>query len=117
MVAIGAAMRKLVHIVFGVLKSGKAFNKRLHTFLPTYEERKAKGEPWPGFVENMLQYCPDRGKDIPASINWLDDKTLCRVFEAAGFSIDRVEVFARPEFPEDLRLDGRESVGMIATKP
>lgn len=30
MVAIGAAMRKLVHIVFGVLKSGKSFNKRLH---------------------------------------------------------------------------------------
>lgn len=31
MVAIGAAMRKLVHIVFGVLKSGKSFNKQLHS--------------------------------------------------------------------------------------
>lgn len=30
MVSIGASMRKLLHIVFGVLKSGKAFNKRLH---------------------------------------------------------------------------------------
>jgi transposase len=30
MVAIGASMRKLVHIIFGVLKSGKVFNKRLH---------------------------------------------------------------------------------------
>lgn len=30
MVAIGAAMRKLVHIVFGVLKSGESFNNRLH---------------------------------------------------------------------------------------
>jgi len=30
MVSIGAAMRKLLHIVFGVLKSGKSFNKRLH---------------------------------------------------------------------------------------
>ena len=30
MVAIGASMRKLVHIIFGVLKSGKPFNKRLH---------------------------------------------------------------------------------------
>lgn len=30
MVAIGAAMRKLLHIVFGVLKSGKVFNKKLH---------------------------------------------------------------------------------------
>ena len=30
MVAIGAAMRKLLHMVFGVLKSGKSFNKRLH---------------------------------------------------------------------------------------
>lgn len=30
MVSIGAAMRKLLHIMFGVLKSGKPFNKRLH---------------------------------------------------------------------------------------
>lgn len=30
MVAIGASMRKLIHIIFGVLKSGKPFNKRLH---------------------------------------------------------------------------------------
>lgn len=30
MVALGASMRKLIHIVFGVLKSGKPFNKRLH---------------------------------------------------------------------------------------
>lgn len=30
MVALGAAMRKLMHIIFGVLKSGKSFNKRLH---------------------------------------------------------------------------------------
>ncbi len=30
MVAIGAAMRKLLHIVFGVLKTRKSFNKRLH---------------------------------------------------------------------------------------
>lgn len=30
MVAIGAAMRKLLHIIFGVLKTGKVFNKRLH---------------------------------------------------------------------------------------
>lgn len=31
MVALGAAMRKLLHIVFGVLKSNKPFNKRLHS--------------------------------------------------------------------------------------
>jgi transposase len=30
MVAIGAAMRKLLHIAYGVLKSGRPFNKRLH---------------------------------------------------------------------------------------
>lgn len=30
MVAIGAAMRKLMHIIFGILKSGRVFNKHLH---------------------------------------------------------------------------------------
>jgi transposase len=35
MVAIGASMRKLIHIIFGVLKSGKVFNKRLHMLKAT----------------------------------------------------------------------------------
>jgi hypothetical protein len=30
MVIIGAMMRKLVHVAFGVLKSGKPFNPELH---------------------------------------------------------------------------------------
>ncbi len=30
MVIIGAMMRKLVHVTFGVLKSGKSFNPELH---------------------------------------------------------------------------------------
>jgi transposase len=30
MVIIGAMMRKLIHIAFGVLKSGKPFNPALH---------------------------------------------------------------------------------------
>lgn len=30
MVALGGAMRKLLHIIYGVLKSGKPFDHRLH---------------------------------------------------------------------------------------
>ncbi|PZA14494.1 IS110 family transposase, partial [Azoarcus communis] len=30
MVMIGAMMRKLIHVAFGVLKSGKPFNPQLH---------------------------------------------------------------------------------------
>ena len=35
---------------------------------------------------------------------------------AAGFVIEKLGTFARPEFPPDIQLDGRESVGLIARK-
>ena len=32
MLILGAMMRKLIHVAFGVLKSGKPFNPTLHIF-------------------------------------------------------------------------------------
>jgi hypothetical protein len=47
----------------------------------------------------------------------LDPEVLTRVFREGGFQVEEASLFARPEFPEDLRLDGRESVGVIGVKP
>jgi hypothetical protein len=49
-------------------------------------------------------------------MHFLDPDVLSRVFTESGFRIDEATMFARPEFPEDIQLDGRESVGLIATK-
>jgi hypothetical protein len=50
-------------------------------------------------------------------MHFLDPEVLARVFTAAGFIIEKAATFARPEFPKDIQLDGRESVGLIAIKP
>jgi hypothetical protein len=47
----------------------------------------------------------------------LDPDVLRRLFSEAGFMIEECRTFARPEFPADIQLDGRESVGLIAVRP
>lgn len=86
------------------------------TFIPVYEKRKAEGDPWPGLVEDVMRYVPERGKNLPPQMLFLDPGTLKRVFSAAGFIVETVDFIPRPDFPDDLRRDGRESVGLIARK-
>lgn len=90
--------------------------KNFKAFIPIYESRKAASAPWPGFIDDVMAIAPERGASLPPKMHFLDPEVLSRVFEEAGFLIERVETFARPEFPEDIQLDGRESVGMIARK-
>jgi ubiquinone/menaquinone biosynthesis C-methylase UbiE len=85
-------------------------------FFSTYEARRAAGDPWPGVVENVAAHDPKRSASLPSLFHLLDDHVLTRVFTAAGFAIERTEYFSRPDYPADIRLDGRESIGMIAAK-
>jgi len=85
-------------------------------FFPTYEARRKAGDPWPGIVENVTAHDPKRAGSLPSLFHLLDDGVLSRVFATAGFKIEQVEYFARPDYPADIRLDGRESVGLIAVK-
>lgn len=85
-------------------------------FFPTYEARVKAGEPWPGIVENVASHDPKRAGNLPSRMHLLDEATLKRVFSGTGFMIEKLGTFARPEFPPDIQLDGRESVGLIARK-
>jgi hypothetical protein len=91
--------------------------KNFQSFIPTYEARKAAGDPWPGFIEDVMAIAPERGASLPPKMHFLDPEVLTRVFTKAGFVVEKAATFARPEFPEDIQLDGRESVGLIARKP
>lgn len=92
------------------------FLKNFSTFIPTYLERKAEGEKWPGFISDVKAVAPERAVLLPPTIHFLDPDVLTRVFKEAGFEIERCEMIARKDFPADLQLDGRESVGLIACK-
>jgi len=87
------------------------------SFLPTYQARVKAGAPWPGIVKNVAAHNPKRAGNLPSRMHLLDEPTLRRVFSNAGFAIEHLATFARPDFPPDVQLDGRESVGLIARKP
>ena len=90
--------------------------KNFLSFVPIFEKRKAEGHPLPGFVEDVMKIDPIRGQYLPKEMMVFDKDILSRIFGSFGFHIEKCEEFARPEFPEDLRFDGRESVGLIAEK-
>jgi len=54
-----------------------------------YEQRKAAGESWPGFIANFAQYLPDSVDKAayPSFINLLDPDILRRVCADAGFEV------------------------------
>ena len=85
-------------------------------FVPRYEERTRSGDLWPGFIEDFQTLDPIRGKDLPKQMHLLDENVLRRAFETAGFKVLEATKFSRPHFPPNLRLDGRESVGIIGVK-
>lgn len=121
----GPALEYSARILFQWLASGgkvfivaeTPYLKNFQTFIPTYEARKAAGNPWPGFIDDVMAIAPERGASLPPKMHLLDPEVLTRVFREAGFVVEKAETFARPEFPEDIQLDGRESVGLIARKP
>lgn len=93
------------------------FLKNFAQFIPVYESRKKKGDPYPGFIADVLQWAPERGLSLPPSIHFLDEETLKRLCHNNGLKVIECEMFARTDFPKDLQLDGRESVGLICEKP
>ena len=86
-------------------------------FIPEFKKRKLEGMKWPGIVEDLSLYQHARCSDLPEWMNYLDDDILLEVLSSVGFMVDKISLFARPDFPVDMQLDGKENVGAIATKP
>ena len=89
-------------------------------FIPTFEERVANGERWPGEMEKPARYLPfERSNEEvgPPVMNLLCPEQLTRTAEEAGFVVEKAEFIARPDFRPPGRMDGRENCGLIATKP
>jgi SAM-dependent methyltransferase len=91
--------------------------KNFQEFIPIYEKRVASGEKFPGYVDNVMKVAPERGKTLPEVIHFLNVDVMSRLANESGLTIKQCHTIARPDFPEDLQLDGRESVGLIAEKP
>ena len=93
------------------------YRKNWSHWISTYESKLQSGAPWPGETEELSQNEGWRNKNVGSFANWLDVPVLKRTLEAVGFSKSEVKYLNRQDYPDDVRLDGRESVGAIAVKP
>jgi len=86
----------------------------ISAFIPEYEKNVQNGLKWPGLMTNISEYFND--PIVPKLINSLDTTVLRRALESANFIVEKISYIDRWDFPPDRRLDGRESVGVIACK-
>jgi len=53
----------------------------------------------------------------PSWLHVFDEEILAAAVRDAGFDVDSARLFSRDGLPDFCRLDGRENVALIATKP
>jgi chorismate-pyruvate lyase/ubiquinone/menaquinone biosynthesis C-methylase UbiE len=92
----------------------------VRSFIPEYLERKRNGIRWAGYIDDLSRYCSDPHvfNNLPNQINHVDADDLKWTLEKEGFRIDEIRYFGdeEGELPAGIRMDGRERVGVIATK-
>ncbi len=94
------------------------YMKHLNRLLPIFEQRLAQGEEWPGHFDNYHDLLDVKYKDkLPDFMNLQSIETLKRATEKQGFQVKKIGFCERPDYPDDVRLDGRENVGIICIKP
>lgn len=93
------------------------FLKNWQNIVPIYNEKKEKGIEFPGEFSNLREIAEtDRAKSLPNFFHFLDKESMRHLLEKSGFNVEKVQYISRPYFPEDIRLNGRESVGAVGFK-
>ncbi|OGT48303.1 MAG: hypothetical protein A3E82_05805 [Gammaproteobacteria bacterium RIFCSPHIGHO2_12_FULL_38_11] len=93
--------------------------KNWQRFIPEYEKRVAQGVEWPGEITNQSEYeNSGYAATLPTLMNFMSKVVIDRTINRSGlFDIEQSSYINRAgQFPEDLLLDGRESVGAVAVK-
>jgi SAM-dependent methyltransferase len=97
------------------------YHQTLKDYIPVYEMKKKNGEQWPGLISNKDSYGDSSylKTNLPNDLILFDPDTLNHVISEAGFVVDECDYLgSRTELvPEPFKMDGREWVGLIATKP
>jgi SAM-dependent methyltransferase len=93
------------------------FVSNLIDFVPIYEKRWAEGIAWPGMVENFRNLVTNEYGNLPPFLHVIDERPMKAALIRAGFEIEEMTFVDRRKTIPFLSLDGRESIGVIATKP
>lgn len=93
--------------------------KNWKKFIPEFEKRVNQGIEWPGEITNPADYeSSGRAVTLPAFVHWISKDILERTIKQSGlFEIEQSCYIDRAgQFPDDLILDGKESVGAVAVR-
>lgn len=107
--------------IFAVLLT--PYVKGYASFIPEFQKRLDAGDEFPGFIENKLNYTDKaiptstRHSDPSGHICFFDTKSAQRIFEKAGFIVEKSEYSPLAYKSDTWQLDGREYVVLIAKKP
>ena len=85
-------------------------------FIPEYRRRCLEGLEWPGYVEDVRKYRDIHNDMCPPIFHFFDVESLSYLCQQAGFTIVESSLFPRHNYPDEVRLDGREGVGIVAAK-
>lgn len=94
------------------------FLKNWQSFISEYEKRIADGIKWPGEITNPADYeSSGRAATLPKFVHWISKDILERLLSKSMLRVEQLTyIDRRGQFPNDLLLDGRESVGAVAVK-
>lgn len=117
-------LRSLARVRHWLAPGGKAFFTVESPYLgiwprfyEDFQRRRHQGLLFPGHMRVRDYVCDnDIAANLPEWMNLFDVETLSEVFRVSGFQVESCQFIPRPYFFEQLRLDGRESVGIIAVK-
>lgn len=95
------------------------FLKNWQKFIPEYEKRVEQGVKWPGEITNPSDFeNSGRSASLPKFVHWITKEPLERSLTQSKFGVEHLSYIDRcGQFPSDLLLDGRESIGAVAAKP
>lgn len=93
--------------------------KNWQRFIPEFEKRVSEGMKWPGEITNPAEYeSSGRAASLPKFVHWITKEVLEKSLTQAKMGVEHLSYIDRcGQFPKDLLLDGRESIGAVAAKP